>query len=191
MKTGKETPDFLYITTSAKDQLQARGFEQHTKHTGKQKFQPQPGKTIPAVIDHQGRFVYTGFDAGENVKESGLAVYSLDDVSGKLTLLPELMFRLGFVPTDLAIDTGGEFLYAVNQQRDTLGVFSINHENGALMLAEGRFPLTGKGSGAIALDPVGRFSFVANSQDNSVSVFTHRRVESAAMFPINRQGSCQ
>jgi 6-phosphogluconolactonase (cycloisomerase 2 family) len=126
---------------------------------------------------------------GEKNKENGIAVYRIDPVKGDLAHLPEYSIRLGFTPTDLAIDASGRNLYAVNPLIDVYGVFSVDPESGALSLAQNQPPNIAKGAAAIALDPVARFSFVANVKENTVSVFTHGRMFSPAMYPIADEGS--
>ncbi|MCK4587132.1 MAG: beta-propeller fold lactonase family protein [Gammaproteobacteria bacterium] len=142
-----------------------------------------------AVVDPRGRFVYMPYNAGDKSEKSGIAVYLIDPASGVLTLLPEHTFRLGFVPTDLAMDNSGRVLYAVNPSINSLGVFIVDPDSGALALPKIQSPPTGKGPVAIALDPVARFSFVANAKENTVSVYTHVRMLSPAMNLINREGS--
>lgn len=142
-----------------------------------------------AVAGARGQFVYKAFKDVDKPDKSGIAVYRIDPLNGSLTFLPEYNFALGFAPTQLAMATGGRFLYAINSSINSLGVFTVDSESGALGLPEDEMPKTGKGPAAIALDPVGRFSFVANASDDSVSVFTHRRIFSAAMYPINKEGS--
>jgi len=144
---------------------------------------------LATAVDPLGRFVFRALNRMDKPKESGIAVYRIDPVGNTLNYLPELKFRLGFIPTDLAVDTSGQFLYAVNPIHNSLGVFSIDANSGALSVPNNPAPTTGMKPVAIALDPVGRFSFVANSKGNSVSVFTHRRVSSPAMHPVNNTGS--
>jgi 6-phosphogluconolactonase (cycloisomerase 2 family) len=147
------------------------------------------GSTVEAVVGSREHFVYMAHYGGDKPEESGIAVYRIDTTSGVLALLPEHTFRLGFTPTDLAIDVSGRFLYAVNPSINSLGIFVLDPESGALGLPKSSSPETGKGSVAIALDPAARFSFVANARENTVSVFTHQRILSPAMYPVNREGS--
>ncbi len=149
-----------------------------------------PGHTpLAAVVGLRARFVYMPHKANEKPEESGIAVYRIDSTSGDLTFLPDLTFRLGIVPTKLAMDVSGRFLYVANPSINNLGVFVVDSKSGALSLPKGQTPDTGKGPVAIALDPAGRYSFVANAKDNTVSVFAHRRILSPAMYPINNKGS--
>lgn len=144
---------------------------------------------VSVVVGARGNFVYKTYKDADKPEKSGIAVYRIDPFNGALTFLPEQDFSLGFAPTELAMATGGRFLYAINSSVNSLGVFTVDSENGALGLPKDEAPKTGKGPAAVALDPAGRFSFVANAGDDSVSVFTHRRILSPAMYPIDQEGS--
>ena len=142
-----------------------------------------------AAADPRGNFIYKAYGGGDKSEESGIAVYRVDSASGVLTFLPEYLFKLKFIPTDLVMDASGRYLYAVNPAINSLAVFAVDPDNGTLALPKSQYPNTGTKPVAIALDPAGRFSFVANAKDDTVSVFTHRRILSPAMYPINREGS--
>ncbi len=156
----------------------------------KLKKEPLPGGgTHTVAVDPRGNYVYKAYDGGDKSENSGIAVYRVDTESGVLTFLPEYLFKLKFIPTDLVMDASGRYLYAVNPTINSLAVFVVDPDNGTLALPKSQYPNTGEKPVAIALDPAGRFSFVANAKDNTVSVFTHRRILSPAMYPINREGS--
>jgi 6-phosphogluconolactonase len=149
------------------------------------------GTPTALAVDPQGRFVYlasTGERAAEHADakkpaRGRLAIYRVAPKTGKLQLVREA-YQLGLTPESLAMDVSGQFLYAIDSSVEGLLSFEVNPETGLLFKTPGATPHTGKGPSAIALDPAGRFSFVANAQDNSVSVFTHRRMGTAAKYPI-------
>ncbi|WP_455218331.1 lactonase family protein, partial [Kaarinaea lacus] len=182
-------PGYVYVSRDDHDQLYIRDAESSGRKGAGITGQASKAPVLAAVVNQQSHFVYMSHDDGKGGKDGGLAVYRINGQTGELTGIPELVYRLGFVPSDLAIDTGGQFLYAVNRDKQSLGVFEIDQGKGGLLHVPGQLPETGGGAVAIALDPVGRYSFVANSADNTVSVFSHRRVNTPAMYPVNRQGS--
>jgi 6-phosphogluconolactonase (cycloisomerase 2 family) len=184
---------FSFIVEDEKDQFRVlRADTAEIKHMSQSSLENKKatnGAVYAAVVGANGRFVYKAYKDAGKPEKSGIAVYRIDPLSGALRFLSEHTFTLGFAPTELAMAIGGRFLYAINSSINSLGVFAVDSESGALSLAKDEPPKTGKGPAAIALDPAGRFSFVANARDDSVSVFTHRRIFSAAMYPINRDGS--
>lgn len=182
-----------FVTETEKNQLQVLRAENLNASTAPQSQHDSQGladeEGLATAAEPRGRFIYRALKRTDKPKESGIAVYRVDQKNNALTLLPERTVKLGFIPTDLVVDKSGRFLYAVNPTFDSLGVFSIDSNSGALSLPDSPVPKTGKKPVAVALDPVNRFSFVANSADNTVSVFTHDRIKSAAMYHINKTGS--
>lgn len=73
-----------------------------------------------------GRFVY-----GSNRGHDSIAVYRIDDATGRLTLVQHRS-TLGRIPRNFAIDPSGRFLVAANQESDSLVVFSIDPDSGRL-----------------------------------------------------------
>ena len=152
-----------------------------------------PGFTT-AIVESLGRYVYVGLgpDPDSKVAPSAkgrLAVYRINPAGTGLDLLPDKPYQLDFVPAKLALDTSGQFLYAIDPHLDELRVFAVNPDSGILGVMRVQPPHTGRKPVAIALDPAARFSFVANAGDNTVSVFTHRREGSPAFYPIYQPDS--
>jgi 6-phosphogluconolactonase len=153
-----------------------------------------PSGLLAATVESLGRYVYVGLgpDPDSKVAPSAkgrLAVYRINSMAGSLERLPDMPYLLDFVPTELVLDTSGQFLYAIDPNLDELRVFAVNPDNGVLGVMRVQPPHTGRKPVAIALDPAARFSFVANAGDNTVSVFTHRREGSPAFYPIYQSDS--
>ena len=153
-----------------------------------------PSGFTTAIVEPLGRYVYVGLGAdpkskGTPAAKGRLAVYRVNPDAGSLEPLPDSPYLLDFVPTELALDTSGHFLYAIDPDVNALQVFAVNSDSGILGAVNVQPPQTGRKPVAIALDLAGRFSFVANAGDNTVSVFTHRREGSPAFYPIYQSDS--
>jgi 6-phosphogluconolactonase len=78
------------------------------------------------AIHPNGRFLY-----GSNRGDNSIAVYAIDDATGKLTLIEHQSTR-GKTPRMFAIDPTGNFLLAANQDSNTIVVFRIDPTTGHL-----------------------------------------------------------
>ncbi len=78
------------------------------------------------AIHPNGRFLY-----GSNRGDNSIAVYAIDDATGKLTLIGH-QSTLGKTPRMFAIDPTGNFLLAANQDSNTIVVFRIDPTTGRL-----------------------------------------------------------
>lgn len=78
------------------------------------------------VVHPSGKFVY-----GSNRGHDSLAIFAIDQESGKLTPAGH-QSTLGETPRNFAIDPTGKFLVAGNQDSDSLVVFRVDLETGAL-----------------------------------------------------------
>jgi 6-phosphogluconolactonase len=84
------------------------------------------GSTAEIAVHPSGRFVY-----GSNRGHDSIAVFSVDQSTGALTLVEHELTR-GRTPRNFAIDPTGRWIIAGNQQSGTLAVFSIDQNTGAL-----------------------------------------------------------
>ncbi len=82
--------------------------------------------TADIHVHPSGRFVY-----GSNRGHDSIAVFRVDEKTGKLTLAG-CRKSGGRTPRNFALDPTGRFLLAANQNSDNIVVFSINQENGSL-----------------------------------------------------------
>ena len=82
--------------------------------------------TAEIVVSPNGKFVY-----GSNRGHHSIVVYSIDERSGKLTLVSHHS-TLGEQPRNFAIDPTGTYLLAANQRTGNLVVFRVDPATGKL-----------------------------------------------------------
>ena len=82
--------------------------------------------TAEIVVHPSGRFLY-----GSNRGHDSIAVFALDDATGKPTLIQHQPTG-GKSPRNFAVDPAGRFLIAANQDSDNLVVFRIEQATGKL-----------------------------------------------------------
>ncbi|MEM1122059.1 MAG: lactonase family protein [Bacteroidota bacterium] len=82
-------------------------------------------------IHPSGQFLYAANRGIEGNTEQSIAMFSVDENSGKLALLG-LQNTKGEVPRDFMIDPSGRFLLVGNQDTDTIVTFTINQKTGIL-----------------------------------------------------------
>jgi 6-phosphogluconolactonase len=82
--------------------------------------------TAEIAIDAKGKFLY-----GSNRGHDSIAVFSIDQTSGKLALL-ETVPTGGKVPRNFGIDRTGHYLFAANQKADNIVIFRIDENTGRL-----------------------------------------------------------
>ena len=82
--------------------------------------------TAEVVVHPTGRFVY-----GSNRGHDSIAVFAVDDASGKLTMV-ECESTGGKTPRNFNIEPTGRFLLAANQGSENVVVFRIDPKTGAL-----------------------------------------------------------
>lgn len=76
------------------------------------------------VITPDGRFLY----ASNRLKNDGVAVFSIDQATGKLT--KTAYFNTGIHPRNLAVTPNGEFLLVASMESNRIEVFRIDKQNG-------------------------------------------------------------
>ena len=79
-------------------------------------------------ITPSGKFLYASSRGDEN----NIAMYSIDNQSGKLSLIG-FQSTLGKAPRNFAIDPSGTFLLVANQDTDNVVTFRIDPRSGKLM----------------------------------------------------------
>lgn len=77
-------------------------------------------------VHPSGRFVY-----GSNRGHNSIAVFSVDEKSGKLTLVEHQSTR-GKTPRHFALDPTGKWLLAENQDSDNIVIFRVDQQTGKL-----------------------------------------------------------
>ena len=82
--------------------------------------------TAEVQVHPSGRFLY-----GSNRGHDSIAVFAIDQVTGKLTAVETESTR-GKTPRNFGIDPTGKWLIAANQNTHTLSVYRIDPQTGAL-----------------------------------------------------------
>jgi 6-phosphogluconolactonase len=85
-----------------------------------------PNTGAEVAIHPNGRFFY-----GSNRGDNSIVAYTIDDSTGKLTVVQH-QSTLGKTPRDFRIDPTGDFLLAANQDSNTVVVFRIDQTSGRL-----------------------------------------------------------
>jgi 6-phosphogluconolactonase len=85
-----------------------------------------PNTTAEIAIHPNGKFLY-----GSNRGHDSIAVYGVDEITGKLTLI-EHQSTLGKTPRSFGIDPTGNFLVVANQDSNSIVVFRIDPKTGRL-----------------------------------------------------------
>jgi 6-phosphogluconolactonase len=85
-----------------------------------------PSHTAQIIVHPSGRFLY-----GSNRGHDSLAVFAIDQASGKLTARGHTS-SLGKTPRNFNVDPTGTYLLAANQASDTIVTFRIDPDTGAL-----------------------------------------------------------
>jgi 6-phosphogluconolactonase len=111
---------------------------------------------------------------GINELASTITAYTWDRADGRLTPGPSVStlpadFKGTNSTAELAIDTGGRFLYGSNRGHDSIAVFKVDG-SGAATLVE-HTSTRGKTPRNFALDPTGRWLIAANQESDSLAVF--------------------
>jgi 6-phosphogluconolactonase len=127
--------------------------------------QPSPtGNTSNLVISPDGKFLFAVDD------DTTVSAYTIDAVTGKLTLVAGSPFAAGDQPSAIAVDPSGRFVYAANQGSSDISAYTINGD-GSLTPISGSPFLSGIQPLAITVDPSGRFVYTTNLSDQNISLF--------------------
>src|SRR6185436_12566283 len=105
------------------------------------------------------QFVYVANQNGVNI--GSVSAYAVALPAGALVSAPGSPFSAGRGPVSVAIDPSVRFVYAANQEDNTLSMFGITTGTGALTPL-GLGPVsTGLVPTAVVVDPTGQFVYVA------------------------------
>jgi 6-phosphogluconolactonase len=120
-----------------------------------------------------GYLLYIGTYTGQG--SDGIYAYRFNPEKGEL--VPVGLVAKTENPSFLAIDSAGQFLYAVNeidsfqnQAAGAVSVFAINRESGQLKLLQ-QVSSLGAAPAHLSLDKTGRYLLVANYTGGNVAVF--------------------
>jgi 6-phosphogluconolactonase len=117
----------LSSTINAFDYEPAKGTLVETQSISTRSPGGKPGNSTAEILVHpSGKFVY-----GSNRGDDNLAIYSVEPVSGKLTLVGH-QSTLGKTPRNFGIDPTGKFLIVANQNSNSVVLFEIDQTTGKL-----------------------------------------------------------
>ncbi len=170
------SPDnrFLFVPDLGTDQIKI-----YRVDTAKRTFTPNdpPFATVKAglgprhlVFSRNGKFAYVICEI-----ESTVVVFSYDAARGALTTVQ----TLSTLPADykgindaaeIAIDSGGRFLYASNRGHDSITVFAIDPAKGTLTKVQVA-PSLGNIPRNFALDPTGKYLLAGNQLSDQLQLF--------------------
>jgi 6-phosphogluconolactonase (cycloisomerase 2 family) len=135
-----------------------------------------PFANAPEVdfISSSGKFAYASPGAGSPVLVSNFP--SSNGIPSQTSqMLGQNSFGHVFALVEGAqgVSVTPQYVYATNQQDNTVSAFSMNPATGALTGGIAGSPFaTGTAPASISVDPTGSFAFVANSGSNNVSAYT-------------------
>jgi 6-phosphogluconolactonase (cycloisomerase 2 family) len=136
-----------------------------------------PEPNVP-VIDKTGSFLYVSLMA------AGVAAFEINPSTGALTNVAGSPFLTSSVPTGIATDPAGNFLYICNSPDGFVEGFTINISSGGLAPVPGSPFGTAAIASYLAIDPSGKFVYVGNFVNNSVYGFALDDV-SGSLTPIS------
>lgn len=113
------------------------------------------------ATDPTGHFLYVL--AGASIQE-----YQIEN-SG--AALPGSSVADANLPSAIAVDPSGKFVYVADSQTSLLQAYAVNAD-GSLQTTSMSLGATGSGPAGIALTPNGAYAYVTNYNDKSVSQFT-------------------
>lgn len=101
---------------------------------------------------------------------SGVSVFTVNDITGKFTEMLGSPYPTGISPTQMVLHPSGKFAYIANAGEADISVFKIS-SSGALTEVMPRTP-TGNNPAALVIDPAGGFLFAANASSNTVTAYS-------------------
>ncbi len=128
------------------------------------------------TIDPSGKFVYTA-----NSDDNSISMFTINQTTGVLTpTKPPSVSTLAQVstgtyssPAFLTVHPTGRFLYASNEDDDTISMFTIDPTTGILTPTTPATVFTGSSPFQVVVTPSGKFAYVVNnSSGDGVSQYT-------------------
>jgi len=115
---------------------------------------------------------YTQNNSGEEDPAAGIWICTFDSLSGRLECIQGV--EAGPNPSFLCMSSGGWYLYAANETRESqVSAFAVNSQGGGLALLN-RVPTRGDNSCYVSLSPSGRWLMVSNYSSGSLTVLPVR-----------------
>jgi 6-phosphogluconolactonase (cycloisomerase 2 family) len=167
---GKTSSHYVYATIPAANQVKAYREDPNSGVLTEIQGSPYPvgdGATS-AALHPSGKFLYV---ANPGQQENDISLFTIATNGALTEVTPRTSVETagtpgqsgGSQPEFLAMDPGGNYLYAANTQSDNISVFSIDNTTGALtQLANSPFPI-GLPPLNMRLAPSGNFLYVTAS----------------------------
>jgi 6-phosphogluconolactonase (cycloisomerase 2 family) len=128
---------------------------------------PVPGynvaNPVAVTVSPSGMFLY--------VVAQYVEIYSIDQTTGGLTILPETYTYPGVRPFKLTFDPTGLFAFIPDNGSNNLYEFAANPTTGALTALASSPVAAGNQPSGVALNPAGNFIYVSDRLGNSISSF--------------------
>jgi 6-phosphogluconolactonase (cycloisomerase 2 family) len=118
---------------------------------------------VAVTVSPSGNFLY--------VVAQYVEVYSINQTTGGLSMLPEAFIYPGVRPFKLTFDATGQFAFIPDNGSNNLYEFTANSTTGALTALANSPVAAGNQPSGVALSPAGNFVYVSNRLGNTVSSF--------------------
>ncbi len=122
------------------------------------------GGAVGITTDPTGKFLYVTTFA------NSMAAFSIDALTGNLTLINTIPATGGSIAQHVAMHPSGKFAYVANLYTDDVLIFSLDAVTGAV--ANTDTVTVGRSPSWVAFDPTGKYAYVTNHDASSISVFT-------------------
>ncbi len=110
-------------------------------------------------------------------------------VSGKFLPLADGAVPAEALPSDIAVDLNGWYLYVTNAGDNSLSIYYIDPDTGLPKPVRGSPVSTGQRPVAITLDPASRYAYVVNNGSDNISIYRYRNNVTPLIFESVRHGS--
>jgi 6-phosphogluconolactonase len=118
---------------------------------------------VAVTVSPSGQFLY--------VVAQYVEVYSINQTTGALTMLPETYTFAGYRPFKLTFDPTGQFAFIPDNGSSNLYEFAVNSTTGALTALSSSPVAAGGQPSGIAINPNSKFAYVSNRLSSTVSSF--------------------
>jgi 6-phosphogluconolactonase (cycloisomerase 2 family) len=118
---------------------------------------------VAVTVSPSGNFLY--------VVAQYVEVYSINQTTGSLAMLPEAFIYPGVRPFKLTFDPTGQFAFIPDNGSSNLYEFAANSITGTLTALANSPVAAGNQPSGVALSPAGNFVYVSNRLGNTVSSF--------------------
>ena len=163
--TGK----FLYAITYSNNSIVSYSINQNSGYPTFVNTITNGYGPVGKAISPNGLFLYFASTTGTAGFINQVSWASINQTTGALVWVGRI--ACGTLPSSIAIDPTGRFLYVTNKTDNTVSQFSVDQTAGTLTAITTAIA-TGTTPSGIVVDPTGRFVYVTNSTSNTVSQFS-------------------